>query len=204
MENRKVALISYAHDNTGKNRFYDMMNKLTIPDSIDIEVFFIECAGNAAAAFNQGMNAAKDIKIKIYLEDGVEILTPDLIADALDYFDNNPNISMIGVTGTDQAHSDGVSYAGVHRINRLLLSDNRVLEDDNNGKYTPCLLDGGVYITNVDISWRDDLFRSGYFLGASESIEYKRQGYAIDILKSKKDYITLDECKSNTTLNILC
>jgi glycosyltransferase involved in cell wall biosynthesis len=186
---QKIAIISFARNDSEADRFSRMMSDLNIPEDIDAEVFFINGADNAAAAFNQGMKAAEDIHFKMYIDCNVEILSSDLIRDGIRFLVDNPNIPMLGVTGTDQIHSDGVSYQGVHRINDLLLSGDNYLPGDYIKPGESVLLDGGVYFTSSDVAWREDLVETGYFLGPSQSTEFRRIGKNVEVLKTGKKYI---------------
>lgn len=168
------------------------LRALQIPEGYVAEVIACEPGTSVAANYN-AIQRASDARYKVYLDEGVTILQPDFLAQALQVLTAHPDIGLLGVLGTDQLLTNGVLYLAPHRWGQILMGNGRRIT----GERIPgaCrdtkVVGGGVLVTQYDIPWRQDLFQGTMFLSASASVEYQRQGLRTAVLRTEADGVLL-------------
>lgn len=182
MDDKKFAFIMCVNDEDKANEALYYISRLIVPKGYSIEDIEVVEAKSMTSGYNEGM-AASDAKYKIYLHQDVMILNQNFLLDILDIF-KDPKIGMIGCMGSPKmpenkmlwkARAVGAAYhSNNYETNRSFF------DDEKNKKYIEVeALDGFLLATQVDIYWREDLFKNWDFYDISQSYEFRNKGYKI-------------------------
>lgn len=189
MDEKKIAFIIASENEC--EQCIECLSSLKIPDGFVVEVVTITDFQQVAEAYNKGMEAS-DARYKIYLSDTTRILHENLIFDILKVFDMNLAIGLLGVSGTKIIPTSGICALSKNRVGMAKdrYSQNEVSWNKIETSYEKVqAIDNIIMATQYDIRWRDDLFVSNDFYDVSQSLEFKREGYLVVVIKQKFPWI---------------
>ncbi len=157
------------------------LNRLFIPNGYSVEICVITDARSMTEGYNRAMDAS-DAKYKIYLHQDVFIINRWILFNILELFEQDNNIGMIGLVGTDHISDSGIMWAG-HYIgvmyNDLVTSWSEDHSDMPRGYVNVEAVDGFFIATDKDVRWREDLFDGFDFYDVSQSCEFRKKGYKV-------------------------
>ena len=196
MNDKKICFIYCVNDQLQLQRSLDSLKLLMVPTGYQMEHIFIEKASSMTSGYNNAMKKT-DAKYKVYLHQDVFILNHHFLIDILSLFGKFPIVGMLGVVGTKDLPENGVWWEGKEKYGKVyesspgkmrLLSFSEVSRDYESVK----AIDGLMIVTQYDIPWRDDLFKSWHFYDISQCMEFKMAGYEVGIPKQDVPWVMHD------------
>lgn len=177
MDERKVAFIICANDETELQECHYYLSRLVIPEGMETEVLSIWDAQSMASGYQEGMDST-DAKYKVYLHQDTFIINPNFILDMLAVFQENPQIGMLGCVGAQKwMIEEGYLPINCYDAGKVFhnLSDSYLDYANPQGEHLKVvMIDGLLMATQVDIPWREDLCQGWQFYDASQSMEMQR------------------------------
>lgn len=174
------------------------INRLVIPEGYEIDFLSVEDASSMTSGYNEAMHAT-DAKYKIYLHQDTFITDIFFLQEMIDIFQKDPQIGMIGITGTKRIPEDGVMWHG-DTVSSMYLDERQKIEMcdtyeniRNEDIISVEAIDGFFMATQYDLEWRDDLFRQFDFYDASQSMEFLKAGYKIVVPVIEKPICVHDD-----------
>lgn len=172
------------------------ISELEIPEGFDIDVLCVADANSVAVAYNEAMNASA-AKYKVYLQQGVLILNRHFLYDVIRIFQNNSNIGMLGICGTEKLN-EAVGKQGKWEVGKAAVYNGRELlencyNQENDEEYVPVhTVDNSLIVTQYDIPWREDLSEMNSFYNVSQSLEMLRRGLSVVVPYQEKPWCYCD------------
>lgn len=196
MNKNKISFITCVTDNDVYQESLHYVSQLKIPEDYEMECISIENPKSIAMAYNEAM-AATDAKYKVYLHQDVFILNKSFIEDCINIFNNDSNIGMIGMVGTNAIPTNGIWQDSKHKYGKVFSNHSGLMKEiiykETEGKFNEVdILDGFIMITQYDIPWREDVFDGLWFYDAAQSIEFKRSGYKVVVPSISKPWCIHD------------
>lgn len=150
------------------------------------------------AGYNEAMRRT-DAHYKIYLHQDVYLLDRTFLTRILTEFRNHHRVGMIGLAGSQNVPTNGLWWDHDVLFGRAF--DNmigwRMTELSQSapaiGLDLAEIVDGIVMATQVDVPWREDLFTGWHFYDASQSMEFRRAGHQVSVLR-QADWMYLHHC----------
>lgn len=199
MNEKKIAFIICTNDDMWFDECVKYIEFLELPKDFEREIIKIVGAKSMASGYNEGMHSS-DAKYKFYLHHDVFIIKRDFLQRVLNIFENNPDIGLLGVLGSNtivetatywDKWSLGQVYASSGASTMFLHSEKKAI-----GEYAPAVaVDGMLMMTQYDVEWREDLFRKWDFYDISQSFEFQRKGYKVAVILEKaEEASTFHDC----------
>lgn len=198
MDVNKICFIMCVNDEQYMRESAYYISQLDVPEGYAIDILTVQDARCMTAGYNEAMRQS-DAKYKVYLHQDVLIVEKDFINHLLRIFEN-PHIGMIGMVGVPELPEHGVMWYGKrdNRIGKLYTSNIYLAGEGDfvevNREYQEVeAIDGLLMATQYDIPWRDDIFTKWDFYDASQSLEFRRQGYKVVVPKMEKPWCIHDD-----------
>jgi glycosyltransferase involved in cell wall biosynthesis len=169
---------------------------LRIPEGYEVEMIAVESSGNLFADYNRLMRSS-DARYKVYLQEDAFPVYKDLLLEMVEVFTAHPEVGLLGVAGAEQMMLTAHPLDGPFVYGELHLRKDGRIEHERHrapsGLYHPVQgLFGGLLITQYDITWREDLFRTPAFIGTSQAIEFRKAGFAAAVPKQEEPWLLFD------------
>lgn len=184
MDNKKIAFIICVNNIQYYEESVRYIQELEVPDGYSVDILCIQEADSMAHGYNGGMQAS-DAKYKVYLHQDTFILNRNFIRDIVEIFEQDKQIGMIGVLGTDKLPANANCYLSWNIGNIVEYNGRSVLDTDfftqkrGQGWIAVEAIAGLIMVTQQDIPWREDFLDGWDFYDVSQSLEMKRQGYKV-------------------------
>ena len=203
MKENKIAFITCVSDQNLYQKSLSYINKLQLPEGIEIEVIPIMDAKSITSAYNEAMHKS-DSKYKVYLHEDVYIQNTMFINDILNILKSNQNIGLIGVSGAKIIPVSGIWQEDHRKVGKVFRSNRGCIELLNYNEVTDPYtevkgIDGLIMITQYDILWRDDIFDGWHFYDLSQSIEFLRKGLKV-VVPHQENAWCIHDCDNINTL----
>ena len=202
MNEKKICIIRCVNNDhyVQEQDFY--ISRLIVPEGYELEVLSVTDATSMCAGYNEGMNAS-DAKYKIYMHQDVFVCNQNFLQQILKIFKNS-EIGMIGLVGTIEIDTTFVPWFSDRYANLLVGFPERMnssfKKTDFDGDYAEVsVIDGLLMATQVDIPWREDLFKGWDMYDTSQSFEMRRAGYKVVVPKMEEPWALHDEDFINIT-----
>ena len=208
MDDRKIAFIICRTDKRYYEECVKYLEDLTVPEGYCTDVLSVVDVASTAEGYNEAMQAS-DAKYKVYLREDVFLLNKYFIADVLDILENNRQIGMLGVRGTDKLPENADCNAAWN-VGNIREYDGGCLKDTFElrqpaAKYeSVAAVDGVLMVTQYDIPWRGDLTEGWNLYGVSQSIEMRRQGYEVVVPRQEQPWCYCDNSILNSRDYDIC
>lgn len=198
MDSRKISFIICCNEPLYLKECELYINRLHVPDGYAIDIHAITGAASMAEGYNRGMEES-DAKYKVYLHQDVFIIHKDFLKETLSYFEDHPEIGMLGMVGTKRLPPNGCMWTTPMRTGAVRCCIFRT-DDEYFDIPIPAsrplsrvqAIDGLLMMTQYDIRWREDLFTGWDFYDVSQSMEFTRQGYRIAVPCQKTPWVMHD------------
>ena len=187
--NQDIAIIFCTNDKDYYNECCCYLKRLIVPDSSDLNIIAVHNAPSMAAGYNLAMKHS-NAHYKIYIHHDTFIIDTDILNKLIHIFSINPDIGLIGNSGSLNIPSDGEWWSDKNLSNWCynLFQDNSLQTNytnsyiNNSSCNDICIkpasaIDGIFMATDTDIQWRDDLFDNWHFYDISQTMEFKKNGY---------------------------
>lgn len=198
MNNKKICFIACVNNDEYEQEMIRYISNLYIPDGYELDYLSIRDAASMCAGYNEGMNAS-DAKYKVYLHQDTFIVDPYFLINMLRVFEDE-TVGMMGLVGSEKLPDDGVMWHG-KRIGEVYFSTYYKSGVNMRGKVDSVTdveaVDGFLIATQIDISWREDLFTKWDFYDISQSAEMRRAGYKVVIPNQDTPWCMHDDAFMN-------
>lgn len=203
MKENKIAFITCVTNQNLYEKSLYYINKLEVPEGIEIEIIPIMDAKSVTSAYNEAMNKS-DSKYKVYLHEDVYIQNTKFISDILNIFKNDENIGLIGVAGAKIIPVSGIWQEDHRKVGKFFDSHRGFMELINYNEVTDLYTEvkgiaGLIMITQYDLLWRDDIFIGNDFYDLSQSVEFLRKGHKIVVPRQENAWCIHDCGNINTS-----
>ena len=183
MKENKVAFITCVNNEDLYQKSLSYINKLQVPEGIEIEIIAIRNAKSMTSAYNEAVKKSSS-KYKVYLHQDVFIQNQNFLRDILDIFKKDVNIGLIGMVGAKIIPVSGIWWEDHRKVGKVfdshrgymeLLNFNEVIDHYTEVKG----IDGLIMITQHDLLWREDIFDGWHFYDLSQSVEFLQKGLKV-------------------------
>ncbi|AWK52040.1 glycosyl transferase [Clostridium beijerinckii] len=203
MKENKIAFITCVTDQNLYQKSLSYINKLQVPEGIEMEIIPIIDAKSIASAYNEAMQKS-DSKYKVYLREDVYIQNTKFIIDIINIFKRDENIGLIGVAGAKIIPVSGIWQEDHRKVGKVFRNDKGCMELLNYNEVTDLYtevkgIDGLIMITQYDLLWRDDIFDGWHFYDLSESVEFLRKGLKVVVPNQENAWCIHDHGNINTS-----
>jgi hypothetical protein len=186
-----ISFITCVNDERSYEECCYYIDHLIVPEGYKIEKIPIYDAESMTSGYQKGMRSS-DAKYKIYLHQDVMCLNPYLLYEAVQMFERDSDIGMMGVAGCVTMAESGVWWQGTDQTYYNLVGDLVTVSGysvewkdetlyNSLGYQEVEVLDGVFLMTVKDLNWREDLFTGWHFYDISQSMEFRRKGYKVVI-----------------------
>lgn len=194
MDDKKICFIMCCNDELYKEECLYYISKLDVPDGYRIDIKIIKDARSMTSGYNSAMRQS-DAKYKIYLHQDTFLINSHILYEALNVFDQDERIGMLGVIGAPE-FSGQSSMWKTERYGQVY--DRHIKETSLIG--TPVedifmqveVIDGLFMMTQYDVTWREDLFDKWDMYDASQSQEFIRHGYKVVVPRMEQPWCLHD------------
>lgn len=158
------------------------IDNLVVPEGYEIEKKAIWGASSMTSGYQQAMTET-DAKYKVYLHQDTYCRNRYFLYEALEVFQKDADIGLIGVAGCVTMPKSGVWWDAESEIIYSLYQDSIAyygcqLQEPLKDAYREVeALDGVFLMTSKDVAWRDDLFDGWHHYDVSQTREFLRAGY---------------------------
>ena len=190
MNEKKIAFITAVSNDVQYDECQYYINRLGKPEDYIIEKIAIRNATSLCSAYNQAMKQT-DAKYKIYLHQDVLIRNMNFIFDLLNIFEDE-SIGLVGMVGGTDMPQNGICFATFNTGSvdaREPGISYWMREKHYTGGRDVIAVDGLLMATQVDIKWREDLFKGFHYYDISQSFEMIRAGYRVYVPDQKKPWV---------------
>lgn len=189
MNNKKIAFITAVSNETQYSECEYYIDQLYRSEDFIVEKIAIRNAVSMCSAYNQAMTQT-DAKYKVYLHQDVLVRNRKFIADLLNVF-KEESIGLVGMAGGTAMPANGICFAAFDTG----IVDARepgvsywMRAKTNTGGRDVIAVDGLLMATQVDIPWREDLFKGFHYYDISQSFEMKKAGYRVFVPHQEKPW----------------
>lgn len=193
MDLQKIAVIIYNNNGIGYDKEIEYLSQLNVPAGMKVDIITLDDSVNRFVMYNQSMMQS-DAKYKIYMDDRSIILNPDFFAEVIELF-KEEKVGAIGVWGTSQLSTTG-DFAITNSLTGKIVFDNG---DNFDGKeiidkyFTAQILGQGIFVTQYDVRWRNDIFSSNIYWTESQSLEFRRLGFKCIVPRQIEPWLLLHD-----------
>lgn len=202
MDEKKIAVIIYVQDEDDYKICAESLRELSCPAGYGLEVIPVVKAASRGVAYQAGMEKS-DAKYKVYIDSAAWIVSERLLTEMVDIFSHHPEIGILGLSGTEIIPPNAPFWVSPARLGKW--SDKDGTEHEFGAFDEPFrevqALDMYFLMTQYDVPWRTDLFNDDLFLCASQSIEFKRQGYKACVVKQEGTWLAYGKENATTSLS---
>ena len=195
-DDKKICFIYCVNDQKKLKKSLETVKWLKVPSEFHIQHVFIEGASSMTSGYNSGMKET-DAKYKIYIHQDVFILNSNFLIDIVSLCNKYPQLGLLGVVGAKRLPINGVWWKGREKYGKVyesspgkmrLLRFREVPEDYESVE----AIDGLIMVTQYDIPWREDLFKSWHFYDISQCKEFQNAGFEVGIPRQEEPWVLHD------------
>jgi hypothetical protein len=194
-----ISFITCVNDERAYEECCHYIDHLIVPEGYVIEKIPIYNAESMTGGYQKGMRST-DAKYKIYLHQDVMCLNPYLLYEALQIFERDRDIGMMGVAGCVTMAESGVWWESADQKYYNLVMDLVTVSECSDewkdealynslGYQEVAVLDGVFLMTAKDVNWREDLFTGWHHYDVSQCMEFRRKGYKVVIPKPSRLWV---------------
>jgi len=179
MNSSKICFIICANDELYLGECIRYIQWLRVPEGMELEILEIRDAVSMTAGYNEGMKCS-DAKYKVYLHQDVFIKNRNFISDIINIFQQDTQIGMIGLVGSEKLPANGVMWSGERVVyGPQIIPWEQYCYQMEDGYWEVACVDGLLMATQYDVEWREDLFEGWDFYDISQSFEMRRHGFKV-------------------------
>lgn len=193
MDENKICFISCVTNDEQYNESVLFLKNLNLPEDMQAEFLSVRGAASMTGGYNQAMRAS-DAKYKVYLHQDVFVIEKNAIINCIKFFKNNSDYGLLGLAGCCKLPDSGKWWKAQECTGLMAHSflDEEVsvklygkMETDHQAVEA---VDGVFMMTQYDLPWRADLFTGWHFYDISQSMEFRRAGYKVAVLRQEKPW----------------
>lgn len=166
------------------------LNNLILPENMSVE-YVISASDNIPQTLEAAMNESV-AKYKIYLDENTFITDKNFLIKALNIFNKQPEIGMLGVRGFYKENETSKMQVKGHYVYLDNDTTTSCVKDVCEGKYNEVLdvmaLDRHFMMTSIDTAWHGD----NNNFNIIKSVELRHMGYRTVVLTDEKPSVLFD------------
>ena len=185
----KIAVIVHQNKEVHVHELVESLKILKLPIGYEMEISIITGTSSRAKAYNEGMRKS-DAKYKLYLDERVRILEPNMLLLAFSILEKDQSIGVLGVAGARVIPIDADCLHARKRLGKLRFGmpwQDVSWSDD--GMVDAAVLDGYFLMTREDVFWREDLFAGECFLDIAQCVDMRLRGYQVVVAEQKSPWV---------------
>lgn len=184
MNERKFLFVTCVNDEDLYSMCVKHIRILSVPRGYTVELLPIRGAKSLPAGYNLALK--NDAKYKIYLHQDTFILNRNLLHELLALFQSHRSLGLIGLAGCKALPPSGIWWEGKGIVGEVVGLPNHTYHILKFGEVSGSFasveaVDGFLMATQVDIPWREDLFKGFHFYDVSQSVEFIKHGYLVGV-----------------------
>jgi hypothetical protein len=196
LNDKKICFIYCVNDQLQLQKSVEKIYTLKVPSGYQIEHISIEHATSMTSGYNSGMQKT-NAKYKVYLHQDVLIVNPNFLIDIVYLFEKYPKLGILGVIGTKALPENAVWWHGDEKFGKVHESSPGTMRflsfAEVTGDYESVqAIDGLIMITQYDIPWREDIFKTWHFYDISQCFEFSKAGYEVGIPNQDEAWVIHD------------
>lgn len=197
MNDRKISFIICVNNELYFNECMYYLQHLIIPEGYDTEVLAITDAKSMTSGYNEGMKKS-DAKYKVYMHQDVFIVNPTFISDMLRIFAMDDGIALMGMIGVKRLkdNTNMVPSWDTGKIFHNCTPSKLEFKMDNDLYQEVEAVDGLLLATQMDVSWREDVFDGWDYYDISQCMEFLRKGKKVVVPYQKEPWVWHDNLYS--------
>lgn len=204
MKENKIAFITCIDDEGLYEKSLSYIQRLQIPEAMEIEIIGIRNAKSMASGYNEAMQRSNS-KYKVYLHQDVYIKNINFINDILNIFKSDEKVGVIGMVGTKIIPTSAIWWEDPLSVGKVFDNHMGIMGPFNLNEVDPPYtevkgIDGLIMITQYDLPWRDDIFDGWHFYDLSQSTEFIKKGFKV-VVPSQNSAWCIHDCGFINTQN---
>ena len=187
-DEKSIAIILWINDEEVGMKQEKYLSALHIPEGYTVELVEVTEAQFRTEAYEKGRRQT-NAKYKVYLDVKTIMINEDILEDMLGVFKGDLSIGMLGLIGTEKIPTQGVCAWANKRIGKAIDKHGKKFEKwifETDYKEVMAV-DGFLIMTQYDLPWRIDLFKTEAFWDTAQCIEYRKAGYKV-VVPNQKDF----------------
>ncbi len=206
MDDKKICFITCVTKERTYQECVFYIKNLNIPDGIKVEIMAVRNCLSITSGYNKVMNFV-DAKYKVYIHENTFIINKNFIYDVLNTFSNS-SIGMLGVVGFNEVLETNEWCNPKEKIGKLYHNYEGKINEykykDVEEEYTKVkFIDGLIMVTQYDVKWREDIFKSYYFYDTSQCMEFNNRGYNVVVCNQNKPWCIYECNITNKNENLI-
>lgn len=187
-DEKGIAIILWINDKEAGMKQEEYLSALHIPEGYNVELVEVTDAQFRTEAYETGRRQT-NAKYKVYLDAKTIMINEDILEDMLGVFKDDASIGMLGLIGTEKIPTQGVCAWANKRIGKAIDKHGKKFEKGifETDYREVMAVDGFCMMTQYDLPWRIDLFKTEAFWDTAQCIEYRKAGYKVVVAK-QDDY----------------
>ena len=185
MNEKEIAIIIAVNNDIYLNECLYYIQNLIVPEGYEISFYEIRDAISMTEAYNEGMSSS-DAKYKIYMHQDVLLTNQGIVCEIINCFENNPKLGLIGVLGGNNLPKNAICYNAWNVGNLWANNTTHTFHIQYSKEQTITgveAIDGMFMATQYDVPWRSDILNKWDFYDVSQSLEFRRKGYEVGVLR---------------------
>lgn len=176
---KKIAFIICVNDECYYQECLFYIERLYLPEGVELEVYPIRKAASMCQAYQQAMKQS-DAEYKVYMHQDVFLINRNFLIHMKKLFEDHPKAGMAGVLGARQIPLERRFYRSWNLGNVFGCNEKRAFHNELCKKeQRAAVLDGMLLMTRVDLPWREEVLTGWDFYDISQSLEFQRAGYEV-------------------------
>ena len=184
------------------------LEQLALPAGFALDFVPVRGAPSMCAGYNAGM-AMTDARYKLYLHQDMMAECMDLLPLLVSFFNAHPDVGLVGLAGSFDWEPHAIWWDAQQCYCNLDVWAHANGAQQSHGLVTgrmdapwapAAMLDGIFLMTQVDVPWREDVFRGWHFYDISACAEMRRAGHGIAILRQDTPWFA--HCSGNIKVNM--
>ena len=193
-ETEKICFITCVNNERQYQECCYYIDNLVVPEGYEIEKKSLWGASSMTSGY-QKMMSETDAKYKVYLHQDTYCRNRYFLYEALEVFQQDADIGLIGVAGCAKMPKSGIWWDSESEIIYSLYQDSIAyygcqLQESLQDAYQEVeALDGVFLMTSKDVDWRADLFDGWHHYDVSQTKEFLRAGYKAVIARQEDIWV---------------
>ena len=200
MSTKKICFIICTNNETLLSECLVYINRLIVPENVEISLLTIENATSMTSGYNEGMHAS-DADINVYMHQDVFIINRNFLQDILDIFASDEKIGMMGMVGYPHIHESGMMWKEKREGITKMFGVNGAYSDVDYQAYRYSMADGItdvqvadglMLVTSKNLEW-DENFDAWDFYDATQCMRFLNAGYRVVVPNQRVPWVIHDD-----------
>ncbi|SFG73426.1 Glycosyltransferase like family protein [Lachnospiraceae bacterium C7] len=181
----KISIIFCTNNSRYREECEEYLRRLIVPKEYELEIIELINAESMTSGYNVAM-LESNAKYKFYIHHDTFIIDLNIIDKLINEIKLNPNLKMLGNSGTTKLDGDTEWFkSSMDKIYLNLYQDVilNIVRSVSNPKHEKIVeaeaIDGVFMFTTMDLPWREDIFDNWHYYDISQCFEFRKYGCQI-------------------------